>query len=90
MKNLETTEQLLEGLKEFSKTTTRASHSIYFSNRKNQWVVSLTNNGKTFYADTIIEAMELAYVFIQLNRTMTKTGYILHRFVDANKTIKGV
>jgi len=79
MKNLETTDQLLEGLKEFSKTTTRASHSIYFSNRKNKWVVSLINIKKTFYADTITEVLELAYVFIQLNRTIAKTEseYIL-------------
>ncbi len=79
MKNLETVEQLLEGIKQFSQTTARATHAFYFSNKQNKWVFNLTNNRQTFYADTPLEVLELAYVYIQLNRVKKEdaTGYIL-------------
>jgi len=74
MKDLETVEQLLNGLKDFSETTIRATHSIYYSTRKKQWVVNLTNKGKTFYADDILGAVEAAYVWIKFNRNLNKRG----------------
>lgn len=74
MENLETVEELLNGLKSFSETTIRATHSLYYSKEKKQWVVNLTNIRKTFYADEIIGAVEAAYVWIKFNRNLNKKG----------------
>lgn len=74
MKDLETLDQLLDGMKDFSENTVRATHSLYYSKDKKKWVVNLTNKRKVFYGDTPIEAVECAYVYIKFNRKLNKKG----------------
>ena len=74
MGNLETLEQLLDGLKTFSENTVRATHSLYYSKDKKKWVVNLTNKRKVFYGESPIEAVEAAYVYIKYERNLNKKG----------------
>lgn len=77
MENLETVEQLMNGLAEFAKTTTRATHSIFFSKERNMWVVNLNNKGVSFKDTSLLGALEAAYVHIKFNRIKTNEKYTL-------------
>ena len=74
MKDLETLEQLLDGMKAFSENTVRATHRLYYSTKKEKWAVNLSNIRQTFYGETPIEAVECAYVYIKFNRKLNKKG----------------
>lgn len=63
-------EYYLNELKQQALTTSRATHNIYYSVKRGQWVVNLSNKRKSFYADILLDAVQLAYLYIKTNRKL--------------------